>query len=195
MYYIYAYIDPRTNLPFYVGKGTANRKFDHLRERDGKTCNRDKLAILKELSSENLTPTIVELESNIVSEAMAYNREDYFILFYGRAGIDDGGILSNKTIGGKHPPKPIWDATKKKAHSTFNTNYWTPERRAAHGKLTEGNSGGKVTAGTVNVTDLHGVSKRIPKEVFSSMDKTGSINTWEYVSVSSKESKRRKNTP
>lgn len=198
MYYIYAYIDPRTELPFYVGKGTGNRKFDHLKEQVGKTTNRDKLAIIIELASKNMRPKIIELESDITNEVMAYNREDYFILYYGRIGFEDGGILTNKTIGGQHPPTPVWDAAKRKAHSEFNANYWTNERRASHGKLTEGNSGGKVTAGTVNVTDLSGASKRIPKSTYDAMDKAGSINTWEYVSVSSKESKRRKiktNTP
>ena len=182
MYYIYAYVDPRTNKPFYIGKGSLNRKFDHLKEHDGKTENKDKLAVIKDLKSYGLTPIITEIESNISSELMAYNREDYYILFYGRKGFEENGILTNKTIGGKHPPTPIWTDKKKKAHSDFNKQYWTEERRKQHGALTKGNSGGKVTAGTVNVTDLNGNSKRISKEEFDLMDKTGSINTWEYVS-------------
>ena len=194
MYYIYAYIDPRTNNPFYIGKGTGNRKFDHLKEHDGNTDNRDKLEIIKELSLLKLTPLIVELESNIENEDLAYNREDYYILIYGRKGFEPNGILTNKTIGGKHPPTPIWTEEKKKAHSNFNKSYWTQERRKAHGSKTKGNKGGKVTQGTVNVTDLNGISSRILKTVYDNMARPDNINNWEYVSVSSKEAKRRRQT-
>lgn len=197
MYYIYAYIDPRTNQPFYVGKGTRGRKFTHLKEHDGKTDNRDKLKVIKELSALSLVPTIVELESNIENESIAYNREDFYILTYGRKGFEPNGILTNKTIGGKHPPAPQWNLEDRKRHSNFNKNYWTPERREAHGLKTKGNTGGKATAGTVNVTDMLGINKRIPKDVYDKMDRSENINNWEYVSVSSKEAKRRRqsNTP
>lgn len=184
MYYIYAYIDPRTNLPFYIGKGTANRKFNHLKEHDGKTENRDKLAIIKELAANGLTPIITEIESNISSELMAYNREDYYILFYGRKGFEENGILTNKTIGGKHPPVPVWTDEKKKAHSEFNKQYWTAERKKNHPVSHSVN--------TISVTDLFGKSKRIPKDLYNSIDKTKPVETQEYVPVGSNESKRRK---
>ena len=37
---------------------------------------------------------------------MAYNREDYYILLYGRKGIEPHGILTNKILGGG-PKKPV----------------------------------------------------------------------------------------
>jgi hypothetical protein len=195
MYYIYAYIDPRNNLPFYIGKGKDGRKFSHLKETINKTDNRDKLKIIQELQSLCLSPLIKELESNIESELMAYNREDYYILKYGRKGIEPYGILTNKIIGGKTPPTPVWTEEKKKEHSNFNKTYWTVERRRQHGLKTKGNNGGKVSIGTVNVTDLNGASYRIPKSIYDTMDRCRDITAWEYVSVTSKESKRRKRTP
>jgi hypothetical protein len=116
MFYIYAYIDPRTDLPFYIGKGKDTRKFDHLNEASSKKENKEKFKIIQELGSLNLSPVITELESSIENELMAYNREDYYILKYGRKGIEPNGILTNKTIGGKHPPKPNW--TKEKTKTT-----------------------------------------------------------------------------
>ena len=188
MYYIYAYIDPRTDLPFYIGKGKRYRKTDHLRETVNKTENRDKLAVILELRSLGLEPKIIELESDIDNEAMAYNREDYFILLHGRKGIEPNGILTNKILGGA-PLKPIWTEEKKKAHSDFNKSYWTPERRKQHGASTKGNTGG---IGTVCVTTLSGITFRVDKAIYDSMDRSKPITEWEYVSVSSKEAKRRR---
>ena len=197
MYYIYVYINPNTGLPFYVGKGSGSRKFDHLNENSSKKENKEKWQVIKHLIDAGTPPTIVELESNIESELLAFNREDYYILKYGRLGIDVNGILTNKTIGGKQPPVPKWDAADRKRHSEFNKTYWTPERRKAHGLKTKGNNGGKTSVGTVNVTDLNGINKRILKSVYDAMPRSDNINNWEYVSVSSKESKRRRqlNTP
>lgn len=192
MYYIYAYIDPRTNLPFYIGKGKKSRKTHHLNETAINTENKRKHAIIQELKEINLTPTIVELESNIENELMAYNREDYYILHYGRKGIDANGILSNIIIGCS-PPTPSWTEEKKKAHSDFNKQYWTDERRKQHGQLTKGNTGGLATKDTVSVVDSDGNTKRIPKIEYDSMARPEDINIWKYVSVSSKEGKRRMN--
>jgi hypothetical protein len=182
MYYIYAYFFPNTDIPFYVGKGTGTRMYDHMNESSSKKENKEKWEIISSLVSKGTPPDIKIIEDNIESELMAFNREDYFILKWGRKGIDPNGILTNKTLGGKQPPKPVWTDEKKRQHSEWNKSYWTAERRALH----------QPTVGTISVTDKIGNSKRIPKSLYESIDKTGPINTWEYVSVSSKESKRRK---
>lgn len=198
MYYIYAYIDPRNNLPFYIGKGKDDRKFSHLKEHNTKTENRDKLNIIQELRSLNLSPVITELESNIEDELMAYNREDYYILKYGRKGIESHGILANKIVGGKKPPKPIWTEEKKNAHSEFNKTYWTAERRKQHGLKTKGNTGGILgglaVRGTVSVTDINGNNLRISKIEYDSQSKSSDLTKIKYVSASSNEARRRRNT-
>jgi hypothetical protein len=68
---------------------------------------------------------------------------------------------------------------------SWRNKFWTPER------IKELNTGGR---GTVSVTDLNGNSKRIPKDEFDSIDKRLPVNQQQYVSVTSKESKRRKLT-
>ena len=32
-HYVYVYIDPRNNKPFYIGEGQGNRAFDHLEDK------------------------------------------------------------------------------------------------------------------------------------------------------------------
>jgi hypothetical protein len=199
MYYIYAYIDPRNNLPFYIGKGKDTRKFDHLNENSSKKENKDKWQIIKELTSLGITPIIQELESNIQNEELAYNREDYYILTYGRKGIEPHGILTNKTIGGKHPPKPNWSTEKRKQHSEWNKTYWTDERKKIHREkhlspvTTQGLEIIKLCSiGTISVTDSDGNSRRIPKSEYDNTDKSIDITKWKYVPVASKESKRRR---
>lgn len=201
MYYIYAYIDPRDNLPFYIGKGKGNRKNHHVFENSSKKENKEKYQIIQDIIRLGLFPIITEVESNIENELVAYNREDYFILLYGRRDIDPNGILTNKTIGGKHPPAPIWTQEKRKKHSEWNKTYWTEERKKEHREkhlkpiTKEGREQISLhSIGSVSVTDKFGNSKRISKSDYDKMDRSGEINTWEYVSVSSKEAKRRKQT-
>ena len=39
IYYVYALIDPITDLPFYIGKGKNNRCYSHLKETQSNTDN------------------------------------------------------------------------------------------------------------------------------------------------------------
>ena len=73
---------------------------------------------------------------------------------------------------------------QKKQHSDWNKEYWTDERKKSHPV--------EHSINTVSVTDLQGNSKRIPKQDYDSMDRSLPIQEWLYVSVSSKEAKRRK---
>jgi hypothetical protein len=65
----------------------------------------------------------------------------------------------------------------------WRNEFWTPER------IIELNTGGR---GTVSVTDLNGNSRRIPKSEFDSMDRSRPVEHWLFVSVTSNESKRRR---
>lgn len=73
---------------------------------------------------------------------------------------------------------------QKKRHSEWNKQYWTEERKSSHPI--------DHSINTVSVTDLHGNSKRISKQEYDAIDKTIPVEQQKYVSVSSKESKRRK---
>ena len=196
MYYIYEYIDPRTNLPFYIGKGKDTRMYDHVRSMQAKRENSNKAKVIQDIIDAGLFPLIREIENNILIETDAYAREDYYILHYGRKGIDPDGILTNKTLHG-HPPTPVWNDAKKQKHSEFNANYWTDERKAAHRVIAKANAikGGMAAKGTVSVIDLNNVTKRIPKSDYLAVDKSKPATEQEFVSTASKEGKRRLTTP
>lgn len=103
-FYVYELIDPRNNLPFYIGKGKTKDKlggiyrriFDHIKLHDKQ--NKFKNSIIKKLLKKNL-----EIKFNIVIENLleeeALNVEIQRIRWFGKR-IDETGILTNLTDGG-----------------------------------------------------------------------------------------------
>lgn len=63
-HYVYLYIDPRDDSIFYVGKGTGDRAFDHLRDTKGS----DKTERIKELRELGYEPKIEILVHGLESE-------------------------------------------------------------------------------------------------------------------------------
>lgn len=63
-YYVYLYIDPRTDRPFYIGKGKGKRAFGHLKIDD----DSDKSRIIRELKKAGLTPKIELLKYGLTEK-------------------------------------------------------------------------------------------------------------------------------
>lgn len=70
-YYVYLYIDPRTNEPFYVGKGQGERAIAHLRD----TCESRKVARIKEIIEAGYQPQIDILAHGLSTEEAALRIE------------------------------------------------------------------------------------------------------------------------
>lgn len=100
-FYVYKLVDPRTNLPFYVGKGKDDRAFTHLKN-NSKTCNHRKDKVINEIYSANLEP-VVDIFLKNLDEKTAYRLEEEIILELGRQGIDDKGILTNISLHSQPP--------------------------------------------------------------------------------------------
>lgn len=105
MYYIYALLDNRTNLPFYIGKGKIEnqRHLDHFKETLENNDNRHKFYRIQYLKEQGYEIPVSILKDNIVDEDLAYEIEAEFIKQYGRENIDEGGILTNICIDKKPP--------------------------------------------------------------------------------------------
>ena len=73
IYYVYAYINKKTGLPYYIGKGKGNRVYA---KHNGITVPKDR-------------SKIVFLETNL-SEIGAFALERRYILWYGRKDLDTG---------------------------------------------------------------------------------------------------------
>ena len=93
MYYVYTLIDPRTQQPFYIGKGKGDRCHHHLDSR-AKGENKRKDYLIESIRKENLEPLIKIIEK-FSDEIAAYELEEKLISQYGRKGIDENGILMN----------------------------------------------------------------------------------------------------
>ena len=102
IYYVYIYIDPRNNQPFYVGKGKGDRYKVHLNETKTTTINIKKYHKIQKILGLGLTP-IIQFHTNNVDEETAYRIEEELIMKYGRKDLDVDGILTNVCIGNSPP--------------------------------------------------------------------------------------------
>lgn len=98
IYYVYEYVDPRNNQPFYIGKGKGNR-FNHHIKNLNDNYNLHKTNKIKKILSENLKP-IINIISSGLTETEAFEMENSLIMEFGRVD-NKTGCLVNLTNGGE----------------------------------------------------------------------------------------------
>lgn len=129
---VYTLIDPLTNLPFYVGKGTNKRPLQHytLVNNNKRTASLRLTSFIKKMIADKREPIIkVMLETKDNSEALIL--ETQLILQYGRIDYEENGILLNHRLaqndwtGKQHTPESkikISNAKKGKSVSPETKN-------------------------------------------------------------------------
>jgi uncharacterized protein len=92
-FYVYALKDPTQNpaMPFYVGKGTGTRRFDHVTRADG-TRKGERISAIREAGAEPVVSVLLE----DLTEAQALRLEAEIIATFGTE--DTGGLLTNTVI-------------------------------------------------------------------------------------------------
>lgn len=104
-YYVYIYINPINDIPFYVGKGKQWRYVEHLNLANSKKNKRKykPSAVMKEIwriqETYGVDPKII-IHTSDLSSSEALNLERKLIAEYGRVDLSTG-CLVNKTAGGQ----------------------------------------------------------------------------------------------
>ena len=70
-YYVYQLVDPRNGLPFYVGKGTGDRAYQHTKFKDGNQ-NPYKERKIKNILKAGLEPLVEFLYQGIINEPCSH---------------------------------------------------------------------------------------------------------------------------
>src|SRR5437899_2218044 len=91
-FYVYAYIDPRTNRAFYVGKGRAGRVLSHLTT-EGESR---KQALIEEIRAAGNEPRLDIVQHGIPDEESALRIEAALIDMLGLK------VLTNEVHGWRH---------------------------------------------------------------------------------------------
>ena len=138
MFYVYSLNDPRTNQPFYIGKGSGDRCYHHL---SGKVTGENpyKDRVINQIRLSGFEPLVVIIQSGLDEEA-AYDAECQLIKKYGRRRYDKNGILTNLCEDKRSPSqkgKKFSETTREKMSMSSKGKPKGPMKEETKKKLSE----------------------------------------------------------
>jgi hypothetical protein len=173
-YYVYNLLDPRYehHPPFYTGKGSGNRANMHMHESKRRHENPRKYAKIQKIRAAGLEP-IIEYYATDLSEEDAYKLEAELIIKFGRAGIDEGGILTNLLLDGRPPLRsgPMSDEQKEAIRKGNSGKIRTLEQCAELSRNRKGRPRASPTEETKELIRLGNIAAKV--DIRLSDDLTG----------------------
>jgi hypothetical protein len=142
--------------PFYVGKGTSDRAYSHIREcdiRDRIDRNTSKQNKIKKIMRETGKNPIVLIKRKNMSETAAFALESRLIQLIGRSDQKLGPLV-NHSDGGEGVSGKKWTLRQKQQHSDRLHKYFnsltSQQRKEIYGRI---NRSGKPRSDTVTAVD------------------------------------------
>ena len=100
-YYVYALIDPETNIPFYIGKGVGNRVFNHKYDAENlEDISTLKLDTIREINSKGFEVKHIIIRHGL-KETQAFEVEASLIDFGNYIGLGLSNIVEGHHVGYK----------------------------------------------------------------------------------------------
>jgi hypothetical protein len=111
-FYVYAYIDPRTDEPFYIGKGTGRRAAMHLTPYQLKKHDSFFYRELRKMLDDGINAKVELIKDNL-TEGEAYASEALLILLVGTRKLGTGKLCNTlagdfRTVSGNTKGTPIY---------------------------------------------------------------------------------------
>ncbi len=120
-YYVYLLVDPETKSPFYVGKGTADRVFNHLKDAKEGKQGTEKLNIIQSILSKNASiehvivrhglneKTAFQIEASLIDTFRFIPAFNYFVSGNIQGGMNSiqNGLMSSEEVKRKYNALPL----------------------------------------------------------------------------------------